>query len=57
LIAERFAKFVHGGIEAVIEIYEGICRPKACPQILAAYDGARLIEQHSQDGKWLILHT
>ena len=57
MIAERIAEFVHGGIEAVIEIHEGICRPKAFPQVYAAYDNARLIEQHHQDSKWLILHA
>ena len=57
MIAERFAKFVHRGIKAVIEIHKGIGRPKPCPQVFTADERARLIEQYDEEGKWLVLHT
>jgi hypothetical protein len=52
-VAERIAETVHGGIEAVLEVAEGVIRPKSSLQLLSADQLAGPEKQKTQDLKGL----
>ena len=54
-IAQRLAQFRHGGIHAVVEVHEGILRPQLLLQFLARHDLARMLQQHLEHLKGLLL--
>jgi hypothetical protein len=56
-VAEGLADFANCFIESVVEIDEGVRRPKFFLKLLASYDLAGMLEQHDQDLEGLFLQT
>src|SRR5438270_5274302 len=54
-IPQRLANFVHRGIQSMLEIDEGISRPKALSQLLSRDQLARVRKKRSKNLKWLFL--
>ena len=54
-IAKRFANLIDGGIEAIVEIHEGVGGPQFPPQIVAGDDLAGNFQQFGENLKRLIL--
>src|SRR5215470_9357270 len=52
-IAQRFTQLIHGGIQSVVEIYEGVGRPKPSPQFFASDQLPRFGQEYCQDFEWL----
>src|SRR5439155_12751581 len=48
-VAQCQAKTVNGGIDAALEIDEGVLRPKAAAQFIARHHAARIFEQCTED--------
>lgn len=56
-IAQYLAEFVNDGVEAVVEVNEGIAGPELLPQFFARHHLARAFEQDKEDLKWLLLQA
>ena len=56
-IAQHFPKLVHGGVETVVEIHEGVGGPEFLAQLLASHHVASALQQQSQNLKRLLLQT
>jgi hypothetical protein len=54
-VGEGVAQFVNGGVQAVLEIDEGVFGPEAFLVLLAGDDDAGLLEEDSQDLEGAIL--
>src|SRR5208337_5555704 len=56
-VAQRIANFVYRGVEAVIEVDEGVGRPNLCAQLVPRHDLAGILQQGAEDLKRLFLKS
>src|ERR1700730_15934131 len=54
-VVKRLTDFADGFVESVVEIDEGVRGPKFFLKLLASYDIAGVLKQHSQDLEGLLL--
>ena len=54
-ILQGLAQSVHGLVQALVEIYEGICGPQPLHQLIAGDQLAGTLQQEDEDLQWLIL--
>jgi len=52
-VVQAFAQFVHGGVEAVIEVDEDVRRPKLGAEFLAGDELAGAMQEHGKDAEGL----
>jgi len=52
-VAESIAELVYGGIQAMIEVNEGVARPKLGPKFLARDQLPGTLNQDRKNLKWL----
>ncbi len=50
---ERVAQLLNGGVDAVIELHDGVVRPKAEANLLAQHHLAGMLQQHTKDAAGL----
>jgi hypothetical protein len=55
-VFERLAEFFDSGVDAMLEIHEGVFRPKGRAQLLAADDFPVRFEKQSEDLQGLLLN-
>jgi hypothetical protein len=53
--AQRIAQPLNGGIQAMIEVYEGVRRPELAAELLPGDEMSRIFKQCGQYLKWLFL--
>jgi hypothetical protein len=56
-IAQDFAYFVDGGVEAVVEVDEGVGGPEFLLKIFAGHDFSGAVEEHGKDLEGLSLEA
>jgi hypothetical protein len=54
-VAQRIPEPADGGVEAMVEVDEGVCRPEPFAHLLASDYLAGTIEQHCENLEWLFL--
>ena len=54
-ITERDAKFVHGRVQAVLEIHKRVCGPQLFVKFFPGHNSTRTLEQQYEDLKRLTL--
>ena len=47
-IAQRFAQLVDRGVEAVVEVHDGVVTPQPLPHLFAGHQFAGPVQQHHQ---------
>jgi len=48
-VAQHCAQALHGSIQPVLEVHEGVFRPEALPKLVAGYQFTGAFEQSGQD--------
>jgi hypothetical protein len=56
-IAQRLRQPVHGGADAVLELYDGVIRPELLADFFTAHYLAGMLEQHRENPKGLFGKT
>ena len=54
-VAQRVAQSLHGGVQPVLEVDEGVVGPQALAELVASHELARPLEQHREQLQWLLL--
>jgi hypothetical protein len=56
-VSESVAQPFYRGVQTVVEIHEGVCRPKPVAQFFARDYLSRFLQKHGQDLEGLFLQT
>jgi hypothetical protein len=56
-ITEGVAQALDGGVQAVVEIHEGVGRPEPAPQLFPGKNFTGTLEEHGQDLERLLLES
>jgi hypothetical protein len=54
-IAERVAQPLDGGVDAVIELDDGVVRPERLADLVAQHHLTGMVQQHEQDAEGLLV--
>ena len=53
-VAQCLPQPVHGGTDAVLELYNGVIRPQLLADFFAGHHFAGMFQQHGEDSKGLL---